>query len=68
MTGIDQRQHPGMKWKNFSKKIQLNKINPSIIQRKELANAALAQTKEDKTTQRQALKVAVLQTHTKSKY
>ena len=40
----------------------MNKTNQAIMQRTELANAALAQTKEDKTTQRQALEVAVLQT------
>ena len=40
----------------------MNKTNPAIMRRKELANAALAQTKEDETTQRQALEIAVLQT------
>ena len=49
--------------KYFSKEIQMNKTNQAIIQHTELANIALAQTKEDETTQRQALEVAVLQTH-----
>ena len=40
----------------------MNKIDPAIMRRKELANAALAQTKEDETTQQQALEIAVLQT------
>ena len=48
--------------KHFSKKIQMNKTDPAIMRRKELANAALAQTKEDETTQRQALEIVVLQT------
>ena len=39
----------------------MNKTNPAIMQSKELANAALAQTKEDETTQRKALEIAVLQ-------
>ena len=40
----------------------MNKTDPAIMQRKKLENAALAQTKEDETTQRQALEIAVLQT------
>ena len=48
--------------KMFSKAIQMNKTNPAIMQNKELANTALAQTKVDKTTQRKATKIAVLQT------
>ena len=40
----------------------MNKTNPAIMQRTELANEALAQTKEDKTIQRQAMEIAVLQT------
>ena len=40
----------------------MDKTNPVIMRRKELANAALTQTKEDKTMQRQTLDIAVLQT------
>ena len=39
----------------------MNKTDPAIIWRKELANTALAQTKEDETTQQQALEIAVFQ-------
>ena len=39
----------------------MNKTDPAIMKRKEIANAALAQTKEDETIQRQAIEVAVLQ-------
>ena len=48
--------------KDFSKEIQMNKTDPAIMQRKELANVALAQTKKDERTQRQALEVPVLRT------
>ena len=41
----------------------MNKTVPAIMKRTELANAVLTQTKEDETTQRQALEIAVLQTH-----
>ena len=40
----------------------MNKTDPAIMGHTELANAALAQTKEDKITQRQAMEIAVLQT------
>ena len=49
--------------KHFSKEIQMNKTNPAIMKRTELANTVLAQTKEDETTQQKALEIAVLQTH-----
>ena len=39
----------------------MNKTDPAIMKRKEIANAALAQTREDETMQQQAIKVAVLQ-------
>ena len=48
--------------KHFSKEIQMNKTDPAIMKRMELANAALAQTKEDESNQQQALEIAVLQT------
>ena len=48
--------------KHFSKEIQMNKTDLAIMRRKELANAALVQTKEDETTQQQALEIVVLQT------
>ena len=54
--------------KHFSKEIQINKTDPAIMKRTELANAVLAQTKEDETNQREALEIAVLQTHTKSRH
>ena len=47
--------------KHFSKEIQMNKTDPAITKRKEIANAALAQTKEDETIQRQGIEVTVLQ-------
>ena len=40
----------------------MNKTDPAIMKCTELANAVLAQTKEDETNQRQALEIAVLQT------
>ena len=40
----------------------MNKTDPAIMRRTELTNAALAQTKEDETTQQQAMEIAVLQT------
>ena len=40
----------------------MNKTDPAIMKRTELANAVLAQTKEDETNQREALEIAVLQT------
>ena len=52
---------PEMK-KHFSKEIQMNRTDPAIMKRKELANAAMAQTMEDDTNQRAALEIAVLQT------
>ena len=48
--------------KYFSKEIQINKTDPAIMKRTELANAVLAQTKEDETNQQQALEIVVLQT------
>ena len=48
--------------KHFSKEIQMNKTDPAIMKRKELANAVLDQTKEREETQRQTMEVAVLQT------
>ena len=48
--------------KHFSKEIQMNKTDPAIMKRTELANAALAQSKEDDDAQRQAAEVLVLQT------
>ena len=48
--------------KHFSKEIQMNKTDPAIMKRAELANAVLAQTKEDETNQREALEIAILQT------
>ena len=48
--------------KHFSKEIKMNKTNPAIMKRKELANAVMAQTKEDESKQRQALEIVVLQT------
>ena len=40
----------------------MNRTDPVIMKRTELANAVLAQTKEDETNQQQALEIAVLQT------
>ena len=40
----------------------MNKTDPAIMKRKELANAVLAQTKEDESNQQQALEIAILQT------
>ena len=51
----DMRQH-------FSAEIQMNRTDPSIMRRKEIANAAVAQTSENETNQREALEIAVLQT------
>ena len=48
--------------KHFSKEIQMNKTDPAIMKRKELANAVLDQTKEREETQRQTMEMAVLQT------
>ena len=48
--------------KHFSKEIQMNKTDPAIMKRTELANAVLAQSKEDEDAQRQAMEVLVLQT------
>ena len=48
--------------KHFSKEIQMNKTDPAIMKRTELANAVLAQSKEDEDAQRQASEVLVLQT------
>ena len=45
---------------NFSKEIQMNKIDPAIMKRTEIANAVLAQTNKDKTTQQHALEIVVL--------
>ncbi|OEU17011.1 hypothetical protein FRACYDRAFT_239612 [Fragilariopsis cylindrus CCMP1102] len=48
--------------KHFSKEIQMNKTDPAIMKRTELANAVLAQNREDENAQRQASEVLVLQT------
>ena len=40
----------------------MNKTNPAIMGRTELANTALSQTKDNKTTQQQAMEIVVLQT------
>ena len=40
----------------------MNKTDPAIMKRTELANAAMAQTKEDESNKLQALEIAVLQT------
>ena len=57
---------PGTTWeqmrKHFSKEIQMNRTDPAIMRRKELANAATAQTAEDETDRRTAQEVLVLQT------
>ena len=46
--------------KHFSKEIQMNKTDPAIVKRKELANTVLDQTKEREETQRQTMEVTVL--------
>ena len=48
--------------KHFSKEIQMNRTDPAIMKRKELANAVQAQTKEVDSNQRQALEISILQT------
>ena len=48
--------------KHFSKEIQINKTDPAIMKRTELANAVLAQSEEEETTKRKAIEIAVLQT------
>ena len=48
--------------KHFSKEIQMNRTDPAIMKRKELANAAMAQTMEDDTDRRAAQEILVLQT------
>ena len=40
----------------------MNKTDPAIMNWKEIANSALAQTKENENTQQQSLEIAVLQT------
>ena len=40
----------------------MNKIDPAIMKRRQLANAVLAQSEEAKTTKRQAIEIVVLQT------
>ena len=45
----------------------MNKTNSAIMQRKELTNVTLAQTKENETTQQQALELVVLKSQ-KSKH
>ena len=52
----------GWNEEKISKEIQINKTDPAVLQQKEQADTVLEQTKEHKTTQRQALEVAVLQT------
>ena len=41
----------------------MNLTDPSIMHRKEQANAVLDQTKEREETQQQALEITVLKTH-----
>ena len=48
--------------KHFSKEIQLNRTDPTIMKRKELANAAMAQTMEEETNQKAQLEITILQT------
>ena len=48
--------------KHFSKEIQMNKTDPAIMKRTELANAVLAQSEEEQIVKRQAIEIAVLQT------
>ena len=40
----------------------MNRTDPTIMKRKELANAVQAQTKEDDSNHRQALEISILQT------
>ena len=40
----------------------MNKTDPAIMKRTELANAVLAQAEEEETTKQQAIEIAVLQT------
>ena len=57
---------PGTTWeqmkKHFSKEIQMNRTDPAIMRRKELANAAMKQTEEDDTDRRTQQELAILQT------
>ena len=45
----------------------MNKTDPAIMKRTELANAVITQSEEEETTKRQAIEIAVLQTQ-KSKH